>query len=190
MDRMYPHTHKSLSEQMIERGGILAEFPSDTLPDKTNFPMRNRIVAGLSDVTVVVESNTSGGSLITAHIASGYNREVASFPGRVNDSRSAGCNELIRTNIAALITNADDLVEMMNWKDGKPKAVFTVERAGALKDIVVHPRLSGEDKNRRVGISPGYDLIAYKVAPGSAGDKAGAASFVNATRNFPMLKPG
>ena len=123
LDRMYPHTHKSLSEQMIERGGILAEFPSDTLPDKTNFPMRNRIVAGLSDVTVVVESNTSGGSLITAHIASGYNREVASFPGRVNDSRSAGCNELIRTNIAALITNADDLVEMMNWKDGKPKAV-------------------------------------------------------------------
>ncbi len=124
LDRIYPYNHKELSEQMIAHGGILAEFPSETLPDRNNFPMRNRIVAGLSDVTVVVESHSAGGALITAHMASGYNREVAAFPGRVSDSRSVGCNELIRTNIAAMITKAGDLIEMMNWsKDNKPKAV-------------------------------------------------------------------
>ena len=124
LDRIYPHTHKSLAAQMVDHGGILAEFPSETLPDRNNFPMRNRIVAGMSDVTVVVESHTTGGALITASMAAGYNREVAAFPGRVNDSRSAGCNELIRTNGAAMITKASDLIEMMNWdKDKKPRAV-------------------------------------------------------------------
>ena len=124
LDRIYPYNHKELSAQMIENGGVLAEFPSGTLPDRNNFPMRNRIVAGMSDVTVVVESHIAGGALITAHLASGYNREVAAFPGRVNDSRSAGCNELIRTNLAAMITKAEDLSELMNWnKEGKPKAV-------------------------------------------------------------------
>ncbi len=109
---------------MEENGGVLAEFPSGTIPDRSNFPMRNRIVAGMSDVTVVVESHATGGALITAALASGYNREVAAFPGRVNDSRSVGCNELIRTNVAAMITKADDLVQLMNWdKDKKPRAV-------------------------------------------------------------------
>lgn len=75
-------------------------------------------------MTVVVESHAAGGALITAHMASGYNREVAVFPGRVNDSKSVGCNELIRTNIAGMITNTEDLLEMMNWNnDGRPKAV-------------------------------------------------------------------
>ena len=123
-EMMYPHTHKSLAAQMTDNGGLLTEFPSGTILDRNNFPMRNRIVAGLSDITVVVESHVSGGALITAKMASGYNREVAAFPGRVNDTRSAGCNELIRTNIAAMITKAEDLVEMMNWnKEGRPKAV-------------------------------------------------------------------
>ncbi len=124
MDKMYPFTHRSLADQMMDNGGLLTEFPSETVMDPSNFPMRNRIVAGMSDVTVVVESHVSGGALITARMASGYNREVAAFPGRVNDKRSAGCNELIRTNIAAMITKAEDLIEMMNWdNEGKPKAV-------------------------------------------------------------------
>ncbi len=124
LDRIYPNSHKELGTAMVANGGLLTEFPSGTLPDKGNFPMRNRVVAGMSDVTVVIESAISGGALITAHMASGYNREVAAYPGRVNDSRSAGCNELIRTNIAALITKPQDLIEMMNWDTGrKPKAV-------------------------------------------------------------------
>lgn len=122
-DIVYPAMHKQLAAQMTEHGGILTEFISGTTLDRNNFPMRNRIVAGLSDVTVVVESNKTGGALITAHMASGYNREVAAFPGRVSDNRSAGCNELIRTNVAAMITKAEDLVEMMNWTETKPKAV-------------------------------------------------------------------
>ncbi len=124
LDRIYPHSHKELGDEMMVNGGLLTEFPSGTLPDKGNFPMRNRIVAGMSDVTVVIESSITGGALITAHMASGYNREVAAYPGRVNDSRSAGCNELIRTNIAALVTKPQELIEMMNWdRDGKPKSV-------------------------------------------------------------------
>ena len=119
LNRIYPHTHKVLAGQMAEHGGLLTEFPKDTAPDRNNFPMRNRIVAGMCDVTVVVESNISGGALITAHLANGYNREVAAFPGRVNDSRSAGCNELIRSNTAAMITKADDLVELMQWNTSK-----------------------------------------------------------------------
>jgi len=123
LDRIYPFNHKQLAGQMMENGGLLTEFPSGTLPDRNNFPMRNRIVAGLSDVTVVIESGLSGGALITAHMANGYNREVAAFPGRVNDSRSAGCNELIRNNVAAMITKFEDLAELMNWNRSKPKTM-------------------------------------------------------------------
>ncbi len=123
LDRIYPFTHQALAKQMVDNGGVLTEFPSGTLPDRSNFPMRNRIVAGMSDVTVVVESNISGGALITAKMAASYNRDVTAYPGRVNDSRSAGCNELIRTNMAAMITKPDDLLQMMGWSDKKKKAV-------------------------------------------------------------------
>ncbi|MBA3829250.1 MAG: DNA-protecting protein DprA [Taibaiella sp.] len=125
LDRIYPVTNKKLSNDMIHAGGgILTEFRNGTLPDRSNFPMRNRVVAGISDVTIVVESPISGGALITAHMAGRYNREVAAFPGRTIDDRSAGCNELIRTNIASMITCADDLLTLMNWdQDAKPKAV-------------------------------------------------------------------
>jgi DNA processing protein len=119
LDRIYPAGNKQLAKEMTEHGGLLSEFPSGTLPDKSNFPMRNRIVAGISDVTIVVESDIKGGALITARIAASYNREVAAFPGRVYDTRSSGCNELIRTNTAAMITGADDLLELMNWSNSK-----------------------------------------------------------------------
>ncbi len=118
---IYPSTNKALAKDMLLNGGLLTEFPSGTKPDRSNFPMRNRVVAGLSDVTVVVESDIKGGSLITARIADSYNRDVASFPGRVRDSKSSGCNELIRTNIANMITCADDLLELMNWKSTAKK---------------------------------------------------------------------
>ena len=124
LDTMYPFTHKGLAAQMMENGGILTEFMSGTVMDRGNFPMRNRIVAGLCDVTVVVESKLAGGALITAQMANGYNREVAAFPGRVTDTRSAGCNALIRANLAAMITGAKDLTDLMGWsKEGKQKAV-------------------------------------------------------------------
>ncbi|MFN4248153.1 MAG: DNA-processing protein DprA [Flavipsychrobacter sp.] len=126
-DKMYPANNRTLAKDMCNAGGtVLTEYPSGTIPMKDNFPMRNRIVAGMSDITVVVESDIKGGALITARLASSYNREVAAFPGRVSDKRSSGCNELIRTNVAAMITKPDDLIELMNW--GKPKTAKTVQR--------------------------------------------------------------
>jgi len=123
LDTVYPASNKKLAKDMLQNGGLLSEFISGTIPERGNFPARNRVVAGMSDVTVVVESDISGGALITAHMASNYNREVAAFPGRVHDTKSSGCNEIIRTNLAAMITNADDLLDLMNWRGDKKKKV-------------------------------------------------------------------
>ncbi len=120
LDRIYPYAHKSLADEMCGCGGLLTEFPSGTKPDKVNFPVRNRIVAGMSDVVVVVESDLKGGAVITAYLAAGYNREVAAFPGRVHDPRSQGCHMLIRKNIAAMITCTDDLADLMGWQACTP----------------------------------------------------------------------
>jgi DNA processing protein len=116
LDTIYPSQHKHIAREMIKQGGLLTEYISGTIPDKYNFPMRNRLVAGLCDVTVIVETAKKGGAMITAKLATSYNREVAAFPGKAIDKKSEGCNYLIRTNIAQLITNAEDLLEMMNWQ--------------------------------------------------------------------------
>lgn len=126
LNTIYPVANKNLAKEMVQCGGLLTEFPSDSGVDKGNFPARNRIVAGLSDVTVVVESDIRGGALITAYMANSYNREVAAFPGRAYDNKSSGTNMLIRKNLASLITSPDDLLDMMNWqKSKKQKAVST-----------------------------------------------------------------
>ncbi len=116
LDRMYPPQNKALAKQMTEQGGLLTDFPSNTNPDKQNFPRRNRIVAGLCDALIVIESSKKGGSLITAELGNGYNKDVFAIPGRTTDTKSEGCNYLIKSNKASLINNADDLLEMMNWK--------------------------------------------------------------------------
>jgi DNA processing protein len=123
LDIIYPSSNKALAGEMLTNGGLLSEFPSGTQPNRQNFPLRNRIVAGLSDVTVIVESDAKGGAMITAYMAHSYNRDVAAFPGRVYDSKSGGPNLLIKRNIAAMITNAGDLLELMNWDKKKGKAV-------------------------------------------------------------------
>lgn len=119
LDRIYPPAHSSIARQMTVQGGLLTDFMSGTTPDKQNFPRRNRIVAGLSDAIIVVESGLKGGSLITAEIANSYSRDVFAFPGRTSDPKSEGCHFLIRKNKAALITNAADLREMMGWNEKK-----------------------------------------------------------------------
>ena len=119
LDRVYPSQNATMAKQMISCGGLLTEFKSNTKPDKQNFPGRNRIVAGMTDATIVIESGIKGGSLITAELANGYNKDVFAFPGRVDDSKSEGCNYLIRSNKAALITCANDLLEIMGWKKSK-----------------------------------------------------------------------
>lgn len=121
LDRIYPSANKVLAEKMINQGGLLTDFITGTKPDRENFPKRNRIVAGMSDATIVVESAKKGGALITADIANSYNRDVFSIPGRVGDKYSEGCNFLIKTNRAALIENASDILYLMGWEETKQK---------------------------------------------------------------------
>lgn len=116
LDRVYPSIHASTAEKMLAQGGLLSEYISGTIPDKTNFPMRNRIVAGLADATIVVEASRKGGALITAGLANSYNRDVFAFPGRISDTYSQGCNTLIKINKAALIESAKDISYIMGWE--------------------------------------------------------------------------
>jgi len=119
-DRVYPAINRSLAERMLAQGGLVTEFLSQTNPDRENFPRRNRIVAGMCDAIVVVESAKKGGALITADIANSYNRDVFAFPGRVGDQLSEGCNYFIRTNRAALLESADNIRYIMGWDDKTP----------------------------------------------------------------------
>ncbi len=117
LDDLYPSRHRDTANKMVSQGGLLTEFMAGTNADKINFVRRNRIVAGMSDACIVVESAAHGGSLITAEIARGYAREVFAFPGRVGDAYSEGCNNLIRDNGAALLTGAADFVKAMGWEE-------------------------------------------------------------------------
>jgi DNA processing protein len=117
LDKIYPSVHANLAREMVaEGGGILSDFPSGTKIDPGNFPRRNRIIAGLSDCTIVVESGVKGGALVTADIANSYNRDVFAYPGRTDDQFSKGCNDLIKRNKAALIETSADLIEYMGWE--------------------------------------------------------------------------
>jgi DNA processing protein len=127
LDRIYPQTHRQTAIEMLENGGLLTDFPSNTNPDKPNFIKRNRIIAGLADATLIIESANKGGSLITADIAFSYGRDVFAFPGKVTDSFSEGCNRIIRQNKAGLITCANDLIEAMNWDLPEKKAPAPIQ---------------------------------------------------------------
>lgn len=118
LDRIYPSTHRNVAIQALAKGGILTEYTTGTEPERHNFVARNRIVAGMADAVVVVESKSKGGSLITAQMAQDYNRDVFALPGRFNDTCSAGCNELIKRNKAQLIECAEDLIAAMGWETG------------------------------------------------------------------------
>lgn len=120
---IYPSTNRHLATEMIQNGGLLSEFSSNTKIEKGNFPSRNRVVAGLADITIVVESDVKGGSMITAYMAHSYNRDVAAYPGRVNDSKSKGTNLLIQKNIASLITSGNDVQLLMNWINNKKQSI-------------------------------------------------------------------
>ena len=117
LDQIYPYHHRDTAAEMLNHGGLLTEFMTQTNADKPNFVRRNRIVAGLSDACIVVESKSKGGGLITAEIAQSYDRSVFAFPGAIGMLCSEGCNNLIRDNVAALISNADDFMRAMSWLD-------------------------------------------------------------------------
>ena len=120
LDRLYPAQHSTVAQQMIANGGLASDYKSGTNPDRENFPKRNRIIAGLADITIVVESSKKGGSLITAYLANDYNRDVFALPGRITDTQSEGCNNLIKSNKAALIQSVKDIEYIMGWESEKP----------------------------------------------------------------------
>lgn len=115
LDTMYPAAHRSIAVKMLKNGGLLTEYTSHTKGDRQNFLRRNRIVAGISDCTIIAESMAHGGSLVTARIANDYNREVFAIPGRISDKASEGCNALIRDSKAHLLTSAQDIIDMLGW---------------------------------------------------------------------------
>ncbi|HEY1040378.1 MAG TPA: DNA-processing protein DprA [Bacteroidia bacterium] len=160
LDRIYPSVHTSLAMKIEKQGGILTDFISDTNPDRENFPKRNRIVAGMCDALVVIETRLKGGSLITAEIANSYNRDVFCFPGRAGDEFSSGCNAFIKRNKAVLIENAADLLYVMNWQERK----ISNDRD---KQIPLLPNLSAKEQkiisvfHRETGIH--IDEVCYKT---------------------------
>lgn len=125
LDRIYPSVHRSVAIQALDKGGILTEYTRNTEPERFNFVARNRIVAGMADAVVVVESKKKGGSLITADMAVDYGRDVFAMPGRVDDICSAGCNDLIKRNKAQLIDCADDLIAAMQWQEKSKEPIQT-----------------------------------------------------------------
>lgn len=123
LDRMYPQAHAGIAKKMLDKGGLLTEFPTQTNPDRENFPKRNRIVAGIVDAVIVVESGDKGGSLITCELANDYNRDVFAFPGDIYSTYSKGCNKLIKNNQAIGVSSVTDLIQFLDWNAKKPSNV-------------------------------------------------------------------
>lgn len=157
LDRLYPSVHRHVAAHMVRNGGLLTEFLPGTKPDRMNFPMRNRIVAGMCDATIVIESGVKGGSLITAELANDYNRDVFAFPGDISREFSKGCNQLIQQNKAHLVTGSADFFRIMGWED-QPKPVQKTLFAG---------QLSPEERSIlqvfEETAQPSVDLLALKT---------------------------
>jgi DNA processing protein len=162
LESLYPSEHTNLAKDMIKQGGLLTEFYSDITAEKHHFPIRNRIVAGMSDAVVVVETGKKGGSMITAELANGYNRDVFAFPGKVTDAKSAGCNTLIKNNKAVLLTETQELAEMLGWslpasKNIQPQKELFIHLNTEEKTIVdilsEKPSVHIDELNLRCGFS-------------------------------------
>ncbi len=121
LDRIYPDVHRNTAKDMLEHGGLLTEFISGTKPDRENFPTRNRIVAGMADVTIIIETDMKGGSMITAQLANSYNKEVMAVPGSIYIDTSKGCNFLIRQHQAHILTTPTDIARLLNWETDTKK---------------------------------------------------------------------
>lgn len=135
---IYPSQHHALARELIEKGGLLTEFGKDTAPDKHNFPRRNRIVAGVSHATIVIETAIKGGSMITANLACNYHRDVFAVPGKITDGKSTGCLQLIQQNKAILLTDAAQLAASMGWEE--------IKKPNAKMQNTLFPSLSNEEQ--------------------------------------------
>jgi DNA processing protein len=140
LTKIYPPEHAQLAREMVKQGGLLTEFGSNAKPDKHHFPVRNRIVAGMSDATVVIETGIKGGSMITADLANGYHKDVFAFPGKVNEPKSAGCNALIKNNRAVLLTDARQLANAMGWNDHRATGLLKTRQRALFTELTGNER--------------------------------------------------
>lgn len=158
MQRIYPTQHRRTALEMMENGGVLTQFLFRTEPNREHFPMRNKIIAGMCDALVVVETKKYGGSIISAKLANDYHKDVFAFPGRLTDKMSSGCNHLIKTHQAAVIESAEDLAYILNWDQQQPDKVIQ-------KQLFVE--LSKEEQlitgGLREGTRKSIDLISYET---------------------------
>ena len=146
LDRIYPHSHKKLAQHMVRSGvGLLTEFPSGTEPVQGNFPARNRIIAGLCDALIVVETAMSGGSMITANMANHYHKDVFAIPGRIGDAYSEGANQLIKTHRASLLTTVEDIAYHLRWERKQNAVQKKLFLALSLEEQSVTNLLVGKD---------------------------------------------
>ncbi|MBK8347107.1 MAG: DNA-protecting protein DprA [Saprospiraceae bacterium] len=185
LDRIYPSEHKTLSKKIIDNGGILTEFTSGTLPDRENFPMRNRIIAAISDVVVVIESKRKGGSIITAEYANEYNKDVFAIPGPVTEEISEGCNKLIKQNKAHLLESAADIAYIMRWEEIDAGKVIQKQLFVDLDD--------GEQKMIdiiKINQSVSIDALTYQMSmtPSETASMLLALEFKGLVRSLPGKK--
>jgi DNA processing protein len=160
---IYPNQHRQTALKMIENGGLLTEYPFHTKPDREHFPMRNRIIAGMCDALLVVETAETGGSMITAELANQYEREIFAVPGRINDPKSAGANLLIKGNRARLVENTADMAAIMRWDEkGRPRGVQAQlflelnERQLTVVDAIrAQPEIPIDFLSSATGLAPG-----------------------------------
>ena len=162
----YPSVHRSIAETMKKNGGLITDFRSDELPERNNFIKRNRIIAGISDATLVVESGIKGGALITADIAGSYNRDVFAVPGRIDDQWSAGCNSLIKRNKAALVETADDIEYYLDWKPQKTRMPVQRLLFSEMSDVekIVYEKINKDGEMNIDTICRSTGIPVYKLS--------------------------
>lgn len=166
LNQIYPKVHKKYMSKMEQNGGFMTEFWSTSNPDRENFVKRNRIVAGISEATIVIESAEKGGSLVTANMANDYNREVFAVPGRATDKYSQGCNMLIKTNKAHLLTNATDLIYHLNWDIKKSERAIQKQLFVSLDDEeqMIYDYLQKQGKEHLDIMSLECDMPIFKLS--------------------------
>ncbi|MFA8299628.1 MAG: DNA-processing protein DprA [Hyphomicrobiales bacterium] len=161
LNKIYPAAHKSIYKEIQSNGGLLTEFNSQFGMTKINFPRRNRVIAGISDATIIIESPEKGGAMITAEIANSYNKDVFAVPGSILNDKSTGCNKLIHKNKAALITSAEDIAYLMNWerKEESQKKIkftdFNEEEQKVISIIKTHESLTFDQLKKESGLQVG-----------------------------------
>ena len=156
LSTIYPSAHRNVAEKISGQGALVTDFGSKTLPERGNFLKRNRIIAGLADATIVIESSIKGGALITADLANSYNRDVFALPGRVTDKRSQGCNNLIKTNKAALIEKVEDIEYIMDWDPP--------EKPAGKKELLLLKDLTNDEKRILLLLSGNGEMTADQIS--------------------------